>query len=70
MIIITPTTTTNNYRYSVTEYTSGRIIKRDQVLHTGEHYILVGYPIFEDKITISISSASINEDFTIRLNYF
>lgn len=69
MIIVTPTTAATSYHYSVTETTSGRVIKRDQVAHTGESLVIVNYPVYNDTVNVNITSASVDEVFTVKLRY-
>lgn len=67
--IVTPVTLTNQYRFEATEYTSNLVIERDRVQHTGEWNILKWYAIENDNIRLNISSASIDETFTIKIRY-
>ena len=68
-IIITPTTATTSYKYTVTETTSSRLVDKSRIAFTGEHVIIKLYPMFDDTLTISITNASVDEDFTLRIRH-
>ncbi len=69
LIIITPTTATTSYKYEITETTSGRRVDKSGIAFTGEHVVIKNYAMFEDSLTISITNASVDEDFTVRIRH-
>lgn len=68
-IIVTPTTITNKYRFSMTEYpNTAYVIDTDRALHTGVWDIFKTYAL-NSSIEINITSAFINEVFNVQIKY-
>jgi len=68
-IIVEPTTSSNNYNFEAHETTSGNVIDRDRIDHTGDWNIRKNIPVSSDTITVNITSASIDEAFTVTVRY-
>lgn len=66
-IIVTPTTANTNYRFQATE-SDGDMIDRDRKVHVGVWNIEKSH-VINDYVNISITSASNDELFTIRIKY-
>jgi hypothetical protein len=66
-IIVTPTTLTNNYRFSLTEI-DGSIIDRDRTPHVGVWNIEKSY-VLMNNVTANITNAVIDETFNITIKY-
>lgn len=67
-IIVTPTTPTTTYRFEVVESSTGDMIDRNRIVHSGIWDIQKSHSI-NDQVNLSISSSSVDEIFTITIKY-
>jgi hypothetical protein len=68
-IIIRPLSSDTTYKVSVKETDSGIFIEKARATRTGEYVIIKPFPVFEQSLTITISNASKDENFRIRVRY-
>lgn len=69
-IIVTPTTSSNTYRFSAQENSTGGIIDRDRIQHTGVWNILKDFPIINSRIGLNVTGASMDENFSVTVRYW
>jgi len=67
-ISVVPNNASTQYQFEASEFTTGNIVDRNRITHTGTWRIEKNYPI-DDALNFSITSVNIDDTFNITIKY-
>ncbi len=68
-IIVYPATPGNTYHFSALENSTGAVIDRDRIQHTGVWNILKDFAVINSKVTANITGSVVDESFLVTIRY-